>query len=164
VIWSYTGATTIRRNKIIDMPSDVLNIRGGLVEQNYIAGSSYATGAHADAIYIPTTTSPVVVQYNYVDFRKRADAPQGTNNCVRITTEAGGAINDVKLHDNVFRGGDGYTLSVTNVAHGVAFQNNRLEKTTIYGNGNYYFYPSYPADIVFTGNTDFLTGAPVSMK
>ncbi len=163
-IWSYTGSTTIRRNKIIDWPSDMLNIRGGLVEQNWLAGGSYASGAHADAIYVPTTSSAVEVRYNYVDFRKRSDAPQGTNNCVRITNEGGGGVNGVKLHDNVFRGGGGYTLSVDSVARNVSITNNRLEDTTEYGNGNYYFYPSYPPDLVFTGNTDYLTGAPVAAK
>ena len=167
-IWatSNAGSTTIRRNKFIDWPSDVLNVQGGLVERNYFAGASYASGAHADAIYMGGQKGgTLTVQYNYVDFLTRPDAPQSTNNCVRITTENGPMTASVNIHNNVFRGGSGYTISITSDVIGLLFQDNRLQDTDMdqqYGPKDYYFYSHLNGTV--TGNTDYLTNAVINNK
>src|SRR3954452_3959970 len=98
------NAATISNNEFINLPSDAVNTAGGLIEHNYFSGASYQTGAHADAISIHRTVSPVVIRENYIDFVSRSDAPQGTNAALKIVSHFG-PINDVTVVGNVLYGG-----------------------------------------------------------
>src|SRR4051794_40244894 len=102
------NAATISNNEFFNLPSDAVNTAGGLIEHNYFSGASYQTGAHADAISIHRTVSPVVIRENYIDFISRSDAPQGTNAALKIVSHFG-PINDVTVVGNVLYGG-GYTI------------------------------------------------------
>lgn len=96
--------TVLTNNAFLDAPTDAVTIQSGTIRDNYFAGASYATGAHADAIWISKTTSPVLIENNTIDWRSRADAPNETNNPVRITGE-NGDVSNVTVTGNIILGG-----------------------------------------------------------
>ncbi len=96
--------TVLTNNAFLDAPSDAIAIQSGTISGNYISGGSYATGAHADAIWIGKTIGSVVIADNVIDWRSRADAPTETNEAVRITGELGN-VSNVLVKNNILLGG-----------------------------------------------------------
>ncbi|MFG5120511.1 M10 family metallopeptidase C-terminal domain-containing protein [Methylorubrum sp. POS3] len=96
--------TALTNNAFLDAPSDAVTIQSGTISGNYFAGGSYATGAHADAIWIGKTIGSVVITDNVIDWRSRADAPNENNEAVRITGELGN-VSDVLVKNNILLGG-----------------------------------------------------------
>ncbi|MFG5120284.1 M10 family metallopeptidase C-terminal domain-containing protein [Methylorubrum sp. POS3] len=96
--------TVLTNNAFLDAPSDAIAIQSGTISGNYISGGSYATGAHADAIWIGKTIGSVVIANNVIDWRSRADAPTETNEAVRITGELGN-VSNVLVKNNILLGG-----------------------------------------------------------
>ena len=119
IIYSDKGAATIRNNEFFNLPSDAINTVGGTIEKNYFSGAGYQSGAHADAISIHSTTGPVVIRQNYIDYRTPADAAvPDTNAAIKIVPHFGN-INDVTVDGNVLMGG-GYTIYAMNAEHAAA--------------------------------------------
>ena len=108
-IYSDKGASTIRNNEFFNTPSDAVNTVGGLIEKNYFYGAGYQTGAHADAISIHLTFSPLTIRDNYIDWRTPTDAVIPDTNAAIKIVPVFGAINDVRVEGNVLLGG-GYTI------------------------------------------------------
>jgi Ca2+-binding RTX toxin-like protein len=96
--------TVLTNNAFLNAPVDAIAIQSGTISGNYIAGGSYATGAHADAIWIGKTIGSVVIADNVIDWRSRADAPTETNEAVRITGELGN-VSNVLVKNNILLGG-----------------------------------------------------------
>jgi hypothetical protein len=116
---------TIRNNEFLNLPSDAINVAGGIVERNYFAGASYQSGAHADAISVHRTVAPLIIRENYIDYIDRPDAAQGSNAAIKIVSHFG-TIRDVTVDSNVLLGG-GYTIYTGPDKHPVSdvtFSNN----------------------------------------
>ena len=143
------NAITIENNSFIDLPSDAVHIRSGVVTGNYFSGAGYETGAHADAIWVTDTTGPVSITNNFIDWTPNPDAPASPNNAIRITEETGPVSNSVTVSGNYLLGG-GYTVSdalPTNSSN-VTLTNNYI------GFGMYSaFYPgstvNHASDVIF---------------
>ena len=158
LVFSESGAVTIRNNEFLNLPTDAVNVAGGTIEHNYFGGSGYQTGAHADAISIHRTAAPVTIRENYIDFIDRADAQTGTNAAIKIVSHFG-AIDHVTVDSNVLLGG-GYTIytgSAGNPVSNVTFINNDI------GLGK--FGPlmggDHGSDFVFQRNRNVATGTPI---
>lgn len=145
----------IRYNQFINSPSDAVTITNGVVDHNYFSGGGYATGAHADAIWVPRTTGPVSITNNFVDYRPSGDAAAAPNNAIRILPELGDIAN-VTVTNNVLLGGT-YTV---HVATAQSWQTQRTI-TDVKVTDNFIaaashgdLYPtSQPADLVYQSNT-----------
>lgn len=115
-ISSSSGTININHNSFVNSPADMIAITGGSVTDNYFSGGGYATGAHADAIWVPSTTAPVVISGNYIDWRNQSGAQEPTDNAVRITPEQGN-ISNVTVTNNVLLGGN-WTIYASNEPEG----------------------------------------------
>jgi hypothetical protein len=151
------NAATISNNEFINLPADAVNTAGGLIEHNYFSGASYQSGAHADAISVHRTVSPLTIRENYIDFIKPADAAQGTNAALKIVSHFG-AISDVTIDHNVAIGGgfNAYVgadkYAVTNVK-----LTNNLMGLSEYGDkeGQFLMPGDHGSGFVMTGNSLF---------
>jgi hypothetical protein len=162
IIYSDKGAATIRNNEFFNLPSDAINTVGGTIEKNYFSGAGYQSGAHADAISIHSTTGPVVIRQNYIDYTTPADAAvPDTNAAIKIVPHFGN-INDVTVDGNVLMGG-GYTIYAMNAEHAAA--NIKITNNDI-GLGHWGdLYPAAkPSGFAYSGNEGFATAQdqPVS--
>ena len=79
----------------------------GVVSGNYFSGAGYLPGAHADAIWVPSSTGTTITN-NFIDGTLNADAPANANSDLRITNEVGNTSN-VTVSGNYLLGG-GYTV------------------------------------------------------
>jgi Ca2+-binding RTX toxin-like protein len=157
--------TTLTHNAFLDAPSDGVVIQSGTISGNYFAGGGYATGAHADAIWIGATNAPVVIADNVIDWRVRADAPTATNNAVRIASEMGN-ISDVLVKNNIILGGS-YTVLVSDGATQAktVLQMGSITGVKVVGNVVDYgkfgdLYPtSRPKDMIYADNLHTHGGA-----
>jgi hypothetical protein len=157
IIYSDKGAATIRNNEFFNLPSDAINTVGGTIEKNYFSGAGYQSGAHADAISIHSTTGPVVIRQNYIDYRTPADAAvPDTNAAIKIVPHFGN-INDVTVDGNVLMGG-GYTIYAMNAEHAAA--NIKITNNDIaLGHWGDLYPSSKPANFVYSGNDAVLSSS-----
>src|SRR5271168_2395866 len=99
---------TISDNSFIDTTSDALHITAGTVTGNYFSGGGYQVGAHADAIQIDSTTGPLTISDNFIDWTNNANAAGATNSAIRIAA-VDGNVSGVTIDNNVLIGGS-YTI------------------------------------------------------
>jgi len=95
-------------------PTDAIDIHGGTVTGNYFEGGGYAAGAHADAIWVPSSSCPTVITNNLIDWTP-TDGHE-TNSDLRLTTESGD-LSNVTVSGN-FLLGAGETVEVINGGKG----------------------------------------------
>jgi hypothetical protein len=122
-----SGYAVVSENKFLNAPSHDVSVEDGIVSNNYFSGGGFSIGAHADAISVLTTTGPVMISGNYIDWTNDPNATP-TGNAIRITTELGNTSN-VTVEDNVLMGGE-FTVyaNVTGATKGV-FSNINIENT-----------------------------------
>lgn len=159
--------TILTHNTFLDAPSDAVSIQSGTISANYFAGGAYTTGAHADAIWIGKTISPVVISENVIDWRSREDAPAETNNAVRITGEMGN-VSDVLVKNNIILGGsysilvsDGATQTHTAAQVGSVSSVKITGNVVDYGKYGELEQSSRPKDMVYANNLH-ATGGPAT--
>jgi hypothetical protein len=118
-------AITIKDNSFLNSPTDAIDFCAGVVTDNYFSGQGYATGAHADAIYVPETTGPITISDNFLDETLSPGETGASNSCLRITTEFGNT-SDVTVTGNYLLGsgfpietgtGNSYTMSNVSVTN-----------------------------------------------
>lgn len=157
-ILSQGSNATITNNIFVNAPGDAIAIMGGTISGNYFHGGGYYAAAHSDAIWVGKTYSPVVISNNIIDWREPDDAPGGTNNAIRVSSELGD-IDHVTIKDNVLLGGN-YTITVTNgpTWTNTAEQMGKLTNVVIQGNiidlgrTGEYDTQYVPKDTIYTGN------------
>ena len=106
-IGSVQGSMTIEDNSFVNSPADAVDMHAGLVTGNYFSGAGYLPGAHADAIWVPSSTGTTITN-NLIDGTTNADSPANVNSDLRITNEAGNTSN-VTVSGNYLLGG-AYTV------------------------------------------------------
>lgn len=145
------GFITVRRCVFIDLQEDAIRAHGGgLVENNYIAGSGWQTGGHCDAIHCGAVGG-LIIRHNYVDWTVQDGAPAETNNAIRIVSEFG-AIDDVLVEENVLVGSATYLFEV-GVKSGTPITNVIVQNNRLLTLGLGELYPNdQPADLVYSGN------------
>jgi hypothetical protein len=155
--WIFSNANiNIVDNTFLDTPGDAIDIGGsatggGVISGNYFSGSGYATGAHADAIWVTKSTQPLTITNNFIDQTPHPDSAGASNSAVRITAEVGNVAN-VTVSGNYLIGGSTAVGvgpgSATNTVNNVSVVNNDI--------GFYLYFPSYPGTDTYatmTGNT-----------
>jgi serralysin len=131
-IWisSYQNIT-IEDNSFLNSPEDAIAIQQGLVTGNYFSGEGWNTGAHADAIYVPDTTGPVMITDNFIDDTLNAGQTGFSNTNLRITDEGGTNNDGVTVTANYLIGAGfnfetALTSNVSNTISNVSVTNNYL--------------------------------------
>ncbi len=148
-----TGYVSITNNRFLNSPGDMISISSGVVSNNYMAGGGYAPGAHADAIWVTGTTGPVTITNNFIDWTTPSDAPAGTNQAIRITSEAGPA-RDVTVSNNFLAGG-AYTIQAAFGGVATDYSNININNNTI-GFATYAsLYPTSNPALITSGNITF---------
>jgi hypothetical protein len=159
VINSHSGAMTVRANEFLNIPSDGVNIQSGTVERNYFSGAGYEPGAHADAISVQSSTGPVAIRQNYIDFVKSGDAQVGTNAALKIVQEWDTPVRDVTADGNVLLGGT-YTI----YANGTAMTNVKIVNNDIgYSQWGDLYPASHGSNFVFASNRRFRPDPPIKI-
>ena len=79
---------TIEDNSFLNSPTDAIDMHAGVVSGNYFSGAGYMPGAHADAIWVPSSTGTTITD-NFIDGTLNADAPANANSDLRLTNEVG---------------------------------------------------------------------------
>jgi serralysin len=104
------GEVKIAYNQFLNVASDAIQIKRGLIEHNYFSGAGYAAGAHADAITLDHTLGKVVITDNFIDYRNAPDALAATTSAISIGNYFGDNA-DISVTRNVLLGGS-YTVYV----------------------------------------------------
>lgn len=155
-----TGEITVQNSSFKNAPSDAMMLMNGAVRNNLFEGAGYLTDAHADAIWVPRTTGPVVIEGNLIDWRMQPDALAMPNNIIRVSAEFG-AVNDVTIQKNVLIGGTVAVLVSDSVkfAQSGPISNVKVTDNIIGGNAFGDLYPfGKPSDLVYSGNTALAVG------
>lgn len=155
-----TGQVTIENSTFRNAPSDALMLMNGAVRNNMFEGAGYLTDAHADAIWVPRTTGPVLIEGNLIDWRMQPDAVAMPNNIIRISPDFG-AVNDVTVQKNIMIGGTVAVLVSDSVklAQSGPISNVKVIDNIIGGNAFGDLYPlGKPSDLVFKGNSVLVPG------
>jgi hypothetical protein len=105
ILSNYAGYMAVIDNSFIDSPAHPVTLSNGIVTGNYFSGGAYIPGTHADAISIQTTSGPVTVSNNFIDWTNNADAPTPTGFPIRIATDGGNNTSGVSVTGNVIVGG-----------------------------------------------------------
>jgi hypothetical protein len=166
IFGNYSGYLAVIDNAFIDSPSHPVTISNGIVTGNYFSGAGYIPGAHSDAISIQSTSGPVTVSNNFIDWTNNADAPTSTGSAIRIATD-GGNTSNVSVTGNVIMGG-GWSVyaqptTITYLAsgaQGVLGQKGALTNVNITGNYIGFgttgaLYPTPAPGVSFVGNSIF---------
>jgi hypothetical protein len=150
-IWiaSIQGSMTIEDNSFFNSPTDAVDIHAGVVTGNYFSGTGYLPGAHADAIYVSSSTGTTITD-NFIDGTTNADAATQANSDMRLTNEAGD-LADLSVSGNFLLGGN-YTIeagstNTTYTVSNVSIANNYIGFSTYSA-----FYPP-TAGVSETGTT-----------
>jgi hypothetical protein len=158
-IGSTQGSMTIEDNTFLNSPTDAIDMHGGVVTGNYFSGAGYLPGAHADAIWVPSSTGTTITD-NFIDGTTNADSPANQNSDLRLTNEEGN-LSNVTVSGNYLLGG-AYTVEAgsTNTTYtisNVSIANNYIGFDT---DGPYY--PTTDTGISETGTTivDFTNPTP----
>jgi hypothetical protein len=154
--WIYSaGTVTVTNNRFIDTPADGVDVTGGgVISGNYFSGSGYTSdGQHPDAIWITNETAPMTISNNFIDWSTNPNSVYGTNDCIRITGEAG-PVSNLTVTGNYLLNG---TTTISAVYNGsqapltnVSITNNYLGFATAGA-----FYPGSNAGVTATGNVIF---------
>lgn len=150
---------TIEDNTFLNSPGDAIDMHSGVVTGNYFSGAGYLPGAHADAIWVPTSTGTTITD-NFIDGTVNADAPANANSDLRLTNEDGDN-SDVTVSGNFLLGGnftvEAGTTNTTYTISNMTIADNYIGFPTT---GD--FYPSLTTAETVTGNTivDFTNPTP----
>ena len=145
------GKITVTNSEFKNSPSDCLSLTNGLIANNYFTDLGYATGAHADAIWVSHTTGSVTITNNFIDARKAVDAPAGGNSAVRIVNE-GGRVDNVTVSNNVLLGGS-YTVAAIDLGGTGQVTHVSITDNFIAGGAYGPIYPTQkPADLSYARN------------
>ena len=151
-------AITIKDNSFLNSPTDAIDMHEGVVSGNYFSGAGYLPGAHADAIWVPSSTGTTITN-NLIDGTTNADSPANVNSDLRITNEAGNTSN-VTVSGNYLLGG-AYTVEAGSTNTTYTMSNVSVANNYI---GYSVFGAYYPptAGVTETGNTaiDFTNPTP----
>ena len=151
-VWinSLQGSMTIENNTFLNSPGDAIDMHGGVVSGNYFSGGGYLPGAHADAIWVPSSTGTIITD-NFIDGTTNADAPAGENSDLRLTNESGDNSN-VTVSGNFLLGGN-FTVEAgsTNITYTIS--NMTIADNYIGFPQTGDFYPSLTSAETVTGNT-----------
>ena len=150
---SANGVATITGDHFVDTPTWDVSITSGTVSGNYFSGGGYEGGAHSDAIGVLGTTGPVTISDNFIDWTDNANAPTGTNEAIRISTE-GGSTSDVTVDNNILLGG-GYTIDAGNAGTKGTFSNINIDDNYIGFSTAGAFYPGPQNSVSAEGNDIF---------
>ena len=122
---------------------------------NYFSGEGYLTGAHADAIYVATTTGPVSITNNFIEETANAGQPGVSNSAIRITDEFGNT-NDVTISGNYLIG-SGFPVEVVAPNTSYAISNVSVTNNDIGFDwyGQYYPGTTTAATVTGTKTVDF---------
>ena len=149
------GKVTITNNRLIDAPSDAVDVSGGgVVSGNFFSGAGYSsTGLHPDAIWITDCTAPFVVSGNFIDESTNPNSVNGVNDCIRITAELG-SVSNVAVSGNFLVNGE------TSIDAGNALQEGTCSNISITGNymgfaKGYAFLPGPNEGVAASGNVVF---------
>lgn len=99
-----TGAITVTYNQFLNAPGDAIQIKQGVVDHNYFSGAGYATGAHADAIWIDGSTGKISITNNFIDYRNSSDGRVETTSALAIGNYFGNNA-DILISQNILLGG-----------------------------------------------------------
>jgi hypothetical protein len=155
--WIFSNANiNIIDNTFLDTPGDAIDIGGsatggGVITGNYFSGSGFATGAHADAIWVTKSTQPLTIADNFIDQTATADSAGSSNSAIRITAEVGNLANVTVSGNYLLGGSEGIGVgpgSTTYTVNNVSVVNNYI--------GFYLYFASYPGTDTYatmTGNT-----------
>jgi hypothetical protein len=156
--WIFSNANiNIIDNTFLDTPGDALDIGGstatggGIITGNYFSGSGFATGAHADAIWVTHSTQPLTISNNFIDQTPQAGSAGGSNSAIRITAEVGDLANVTVSGNYLLGGSEGIGVgpgSTTYTVNNVSVVNNYI--------GFNSYFPSYPGTDTYatvTGTT-----------
>jgi hypothetical protein len=158
---------TIKDNDFIDTGSDSIDIGnnggtglGGSITGNYFSGSGYASGAHADAIWMTASTEPFTITDNLIDETWNADAPANANSDIRLTAEIGN-LSNVTVSGNYLFGGS-FNVEALNQSQPSQNKANTVSDVSITNNdlgyalyGQYYPTTSGLATVSGTTAVDF---------
>jgi Right handed beta helix region len=143
--WIFSNANiNIIDNTFLDTPGDAIDIggsatAGGVITGNYFSGSGFATGAHADAIWVTKSTEPLTIADNFIDETPTADTAGSSNSSIRITAEVGNLANVTVSGNYLLGGSEGIGVgpgSTTYTVNNVSVVNNYI--------GFYSYFPYYP--------------------
>jgi Right handed beta helix region len=155
--WIFSNANiNIIDNTFLDTPGDAIDIGGsatggGVITGNYFSGSGFATGAHADAIWVTKSTEPLTIADNFIDQTPQPDSAGSSNSAIRITAEVGNLANVTVSGNYLLGGSEGIGVgpgSATYTVSNVSVVNNYI--------GFYSYFASYPGTDTYatmTGNT-----------
>ena len=122
-VWISADKTiTIKDNTFLYSPTDAVDIEAGVVTGNYFSGAGYATGAHADAIYVGVSTGPTTITDNFIDGTYNANAAANANSDIRLTTEFG-SLSNVTVSGNYLLGGGFSTETAAGANPSYTFSN-----------------------------------------
>jgi hypothetical protein len=156
---SFQGSMTIENNTFLNSPGDAIDMHGGVVTGNYFSGAGYLPGAHADAIWVPTSTGTTITN-NFIDGTVSADSPAGENSDLRLTNEFGDNSN-VTVSGNFLLGGN-WTVEAGTTNSTYTISNMTIADNYIGFPQTGDFYPSLTSAETVTGNTvvDFTNPTP----
>jgi Right handed beta helix region len=155
--WIFSNANiNIIDNTFLDTPGDAIDIGGsatggGVITGNYFSGSGFATGAHADAIWVTKSTQPLTIADNFIDQTATADSAGSSNSSIRLTAEVGNLANVTVSGNYLLGGSEGIGVgpgSTTYTVNNVSVVNNYI--------GFVSYFPSYPGTDTYatvTGTT-----------
>ena len=152
-----TGANWKVTNCNLSKMDNGIMVQGGigLAEGNYIHSLGTTADAHVDGIQWAGSQNGVIIRGNWIE--------AWDTSCVFIKCDWG-PITNVVVEGNTLKNTYGrktaatvYSYSVgTKLATDIHFRNNRMEK------GNWFYLATDNSTPEFTGNVDFVTGAPIS--
>ncbi len=143
------GSMTIEDNTFLNSPTDAIDMHGGVVTGNYFSGAGYLPGAHADAIWVPSSTGTTITD-NFIDGTTNANSPAGQNSDLRLTNELGN-LSNVTVSGNFLLGG-AYTVEAGSTNTTYTISNVSIANNYIGFNSYGPFYPP-TAGVSETGNT-----------
>ena len=155
--WIFSNANIIiKNNTFLDTPGDAIDIggsaiAGGVISGNYFSGSGYATGAHADAIWVTKSTVPLTITNNFIDQTPHPNSAGASNSAIRITAEVGDLANVTVSGNYLLGGSEGIGVgpgSTTYTVKNVSVVNNYI--------GFDAYFPYYPGTETYatvTGTT-----------
>jgi hypothetical protein len=160
-VWiaSNQGSMTIEDNTFLYSPGDAIDMHGGVVTGNYFSGAGYLPGAHADAIWVPSSSGTTITD-NFIDGTTNADSPGQQNSDLRLTNELGN-LSNVTVSGNYLLGG-AYTIEAGSTNTTYTISNLSIANNYIGFDTDGAYYPTTDPGISETGTTivDFTNPTP----
>jgi hypothetical protein len=169
-----SGRFVAEHNVLADAAADAIDFSNGeispTIRYNLVEDLGHAPGAHPDFVqFIGNTASDSVIAFNTVYQPQGSGAVDGMEG-IQVVAYQGAhparITSTLVARNTIIAPGPERTMScsiaimegVGNVLDGVRVEDNRLDFRGAY----YPFYPPSGSHVVFSGNTDMVTGQPVS--